>query len=147
MDERVAGIESDFAKLGIDMSPLEVPNGKDEEELKDIVRILLQAIPDECDLTLDITHGFRSSPFVFSVAAQYLSFLRPSVTIEGLYYGMLGKAEPNSAPRTPLVDMSIFLELMDWATRCASFATPICRRSWRTWSSGRPGALTMQTGS
>ncbi|MGI6539210.1 MAG: CRISPR-associated DxTHG motif protein [Bacillota bacterium] len=42
-------------------------------------------------MTLDITHGFRSSPFVFSVAAQYLSFLRPSVTIEGLYYGMLGK--------------------------------------------------------
>ncbi|MGI6539209.1 MAG: hypothetical protein ACOX38_00285 [Bacillota bacterium] len=31
MDERVAGIESDFAKLGIDVSPLEVPNGKDEE--------------------------------------------------------------------------------------------------------------------
>jgi CRISPR-associated Csx2 family protein len=114
MDERVAGIESDFAKLGIDLNPLEVPNGKDEEELKDIVRILLQAIPDECDLTLDITHGFRSSPFVFSVAAQYLSFLRPSVTIEGLYYGMLGKTEPDSAPRTPLVDMSIFLELMDW---------------------------------
>jgi CRISPR-associated DxTHG motif protein len=117
IDETLETIESGFSELDIAVEPHKVPDGKDENELKEIVRILLQAIPDECDLTLDITHGFRSSPFVFSVAAQYLSFLRPSVTIEGLYYGMLRNTPPDSpdaAPLAPLVDMSVLLELMDW---------------------------------
>ncbi|MGI6034795.1 MAG: CRISPR-associated DxTHG motif protein [Limnochordia bacterium] len=108
MAEVLPEIEVDFARLGIPIRPLLVPDGKTEQELKEMVKILLHSIPDECELLVDITHGFRSGPFVFSVAVQYLSFLRPSVEIEGLYYGMMSDGS------APLVNLQVFLDLMDW---------------------------------
>lgn len=108
MAEVLPEIKPDFARLGIPVRALLVPDGKTEEELKEIVEVLLHSIPAECELFVDITHGFRSGPFVFSVAVQYLSFLRPSVEIEGLYYGMMSDGS------APLVNMQVFLDLMDW---------------------------------
>jgi CRISPR-associated DxTHG motif protein len=107
-EDVLSEIEADFDELGIDVKPLSVPDGKSEEELREIVKTLLHSIPPECELLVDITHGLRSIPFLFSVAVQYLSFLRPSVTIEGLYYGMMSNGKGQ------LVDLQVFLDLMDW---------------------------------
>lgn len=88
---------------------IEIPDGGSTEELMDIVQKLLDAIPQRCRLVVDITHGFRPGPFVFSVAIQYLALLNPEVEVEGLYYGMAKPPEP-----TAIVDMKVYLDMLDW---------------------------------
>ncbi|MGE5573042.1 MAG: CRISPR-associated DxTHG motif protein [Bacteroidota bacterium] len=114
MNERLPDIRAEFRELGLDVHERCIPDGRTTSELKFIVRELLNSIPDECDLVLDVTHGFRSAQIVFCVAAQYLSFLRPSVRIEGLYYGMLGDMKRDPPERAPFVNLNLFIEVIDW---------------------------------
>lgn len=104
-------VEAALAPAGIPIEPVGIPDGTSGGELREIVLRLLRAIPDDCDVTLDITHGFRSVPFVFTVAMQYLTLMKQTVHIDGLYYGMLSKTADSL---TPLVDLSVYLKLMDW---------------------------------
>ncbi len=115
MDERLPGLKAEFRELGIDLQEWKIADGKTAAEMRDIVRVLLQNVPDECDLILDVTHGFRSAQIVFCIAAQYLSFLRPSVHIEGLYYGMVGNMKKDPPDPAPLINLNLFIELMNWA--------------------------------
>ena len=115
MEERLPSLKAEFRELGIDLQEQEISDGKTAPEIRNIVRVLLQKIPNECDLILDVTHGFRSAQIVFCIAAQYLSFLRPSVHIEGLYYGMMSSNRNGPPEPAPLINLNLFIELMNWA--------------------------------
>lgn len=91
--------------------PLRIPLGVNGEELQEIMTALLRTIPEKCTLTLDLTHGFRSYPFLFFTAVAYLKALRPDVAIDGIYYGMLDARVDDVAP---FVDLSILLRIMEW---------------------------------
>lgn len=102
--------------VGVEAWRIPIPSGGGEKDLWEILRIILQHIPSECKLILDITHGFRSLPFLFFTAALFLKALR-RVEIEGVYYGMLeAKDEEGIAP---VVDVYPVLEMIEWfyATR------------------------------
>jgi CRISPR-associated DxTHG motif protein len=113
--DRLPSIKEEFRELGIDVDDLDIPDGRNAEQIREIVRVLLQSVPNECDLVLDVTHGFRSVQIVFSVAAQYLSLLRPGVHIEGLYYGMMGDMKKDPPDAAPFINLDLFIELMNWA--------------------------------
>ena len=51
-------IQAAFEPMGIAVSPVDIPDGNGSAELMEIVKRLVQHIPDNCDVTLDITHGF-----------------------------------------------------------------------------------------
>ena len=94
------------------ITDLSIPNGETPQELWEILKAILDHVPSGVNLTLDITHGFRSFPFVFFTAAIFLEALR-DVKINAVYYGML------SEDQGPMVDLSLVLDMVKWfyATR------------------------------
>lgn len=105
-------IERNFKELDVKVECIPIPDGADESQLKEIIKIMLHSLPEDCYLTLDLTHGFRSCPIIFSVAVQYIKFLRKRIDIEGFYYGMF--ESKNEAGASPIVDMKVYLDLMEW---------------------------------
>jgi len=93
----------------IKVTQIRIPDGKNPEELKRILDLILEAVPPGCRLTLDLTHGYRSFPFLFFTAALYLKALR-SVYIEAAYYAMLEV----SGKEKPVVDLSLILDMVEW---------------------------------
>ncbi|NLG86291.1 MAG: TIGR02221 family CRISPR-associated protein [Firmicutes bacterium] len=134
MDESLPILKRELSSINIDV--LETPLGLGSTELQEIVAGLLNKIPPRCRLTLDLTHGFRSYPFLFFIAIQYLTVLREDVEIDGVYYGMF-EARPAQNEPAPFVDLAILLEMMEWiyavrvfrdtsnATRLAQLLKPL----------------------
>ncbi|HQO03657.1 MAG TPA: TIGR02221 family CRISPR-associated protein [Spirochaetota bacterium] len=61
-------------------------------------------------LTVDLTHGYRSIPIVFSTAINFLRKAK-NITVDGVYYGAFEKNRKCS----PIIDMKDFYIINDWA--------------------------------
>jgi len=61
-------------------------------------------------LTVDLTHGYRSMPIVFSTAINFLQKAR-NVTLDALYYA----AYEQNRDQPPIVDMKDFCIVNEWA--------------------------------
>ncbi|NLZ54808.1 MAG: TIGR02221 family CRISPR-associated protein, partial [Thermoanaerobacteraceae bacterium] len=99
----------------IKVSPISIPDGKNEEEIWEILKTILNSVPENSRLTLDLTHGFRSLPFLYFTAALYLKALH-NVKIESVYYGI---ADASNGEYKPIIELSVILEMVEWfyATR------------------------------
>jgi CRISPR-associated DxTHG motif protein len=86
-----------------------IPNGKTTEELWGILYLIRGAVPPGCCFTLDLTHGYRSFPFLYFTAAMFLKALY-GVQIKAVYYGMLESA----ATEKPIVGLSLLLDMVEW---------------------------------
>lgn len=72
-------------------------------------RILEQIQPGD-RLIVDLTHGYRAVPIVFSTAISFLQRAR-KVVVEGVYYG----AFESNRDLSPIVDMRDFYVINEWA--------------------------------
>lgn len=94
---------------GIEAELVEIPEGRNAEEIRQIIERAAKAFGDDAHLTLDVTQGFRHFPFVLYALALYLTSLR-GITLRGAYYGMVeGPDDPK-----PIVDLKPLLELPEW---------------------------------
>jgi len=84
-------------------------------ELLEIVHIILQSIPEDSELTLDLTHGLRPIPFLFFTSCLYLQALK-GVRIRNVWYGKLERRNVG-----PFVDLSVLLHMVDWFQAVHSF--------------------------
>lgn len=98
-----------FDGVQIPVKFIDIPDGSDPAQLRDTIALLLTNIPDNCDLIIDVTHGFRSTPLVFSLAVQYLSLVNPSVTVREMYYGMVSNDNIGA-----IVNMSPYIDMLEW---------------------------------
>ena len=110
----------------IEVTEVMIPDGLVVDELWQILESALQSIPPKCELTLDVTHGFRSVSFLYFTAALFLKALY-EVEIKAVYYAML---EATSTEK-PIIDLSILLDMAEWfyATRIfrqTGQASPLC---------------------
>lgn len=71
---------------------------------------ILQHVRQGDRLTVDLTHGYRAIPIVFSAAVNFLQKAR-GVQLEGVYYGAYEKNRDLS----PIVDMKDFFVIDEWA--------------------------------
>lgn len=103
--------------------PLEVvpiPEGHSEEHLWEIFDALTGRIDEEDRVVFDITHSFRSLPFLTFLAAAYLRAVR-RVKIEAVVYGAYeARPKDDPAPR-PVFDLTPFVDLLDWLTAANEF--------------------------
>ena len=97
-----------------------VPDGKNEEELRQIFNIIYKSVHDEDELTLDITHGFRSLPFIFLPVINYLSTLKKT-KLEGIYYGAF-ESRDKETNIAPIFDLTVYQNIMEWAVGAKMFA-------------------------
>ena len=97
--------------LGFKPDSVSIPDGRNSDEIREIIEKVAQEVPEGAELTLDVTQGFRHFPFIFYALVLYLTSLR-GVKIRGAYYGMVEGSPPSA--RKPIIDLQPLLELPEW---------------------------------
>ncbi|MBN2734806.1 MAG: TIGR02221 family CRISPR-associated protein [Methanomicrobiaceae archaeon] len=100
----------------ISVRNVNVPDGMDEKELWDIFRIISGEVSEGDKIIFDITHGFRSLPFVSYLIASYLRSTG-KVDIEKILYGTFRKDNTSN----PILDLTPFVSISDWIAGAHSF--------------------------
>ena len=93
--------------------PIRIEEGADEEELWKIFDTVVGEIKDNDKVLFDITHGFRSLPFLTFLALAYVRNVRNGVEIKRVIYGAFDAVDRNN-PRKPVFDLTPFVSLLDW---------------------------------
>ena len=97
---------------------LMVNYGQNEDEMWDNFEIMYtinQHIDSGDEVYLDITHAFRSLPILLFIVMEFMHMMREDFKLSGLLYGML------SNDKSPVIDLKIFFELLDWAKAVNNF--------------------------
>jgi len=93
-------------------TPVHIPDGASEEEMWQIFNILTEQVQEGDQLIFDITHSYRSLPFLSFLALSFLRVARDA-RVAGAYYGAYD-ARDKDTDRTPIFDLTPFVDLLDW---------------------------------
>jgi CRISPR-associated Csx2 family protein len=124
-------LKSELKKLNIDESKIktiDIPNGFNNNELLEIFTKLVNNIPDNANLIIDVTHSFRSLPITLSSVLNYLKKVK-NVQIVHIYYGafeVLGdRSDVKNTPIVnriaPMLDITYLSAIQDWTTAIDHF--------------------------
>ena len=110
-----------------ELKPIEIPGGTEQSDIDAFLRAVTEAfsktgdvprgfyrrdgvgaVPENLDLTVDVTHGYRHFSFLTYVSVLYLAALR-RIRVRGAYYGLLNRDGPS-----PFLDLRPLLELPRW---------------------------------
>ncbi len=97
--------------------PVDIVDGKDTESMWQVFQTVVDNVQQGETVIFDITHGFRSLPFLAFLFIAYLKSAK-NVTIEAVYYGAF---EMQKDGITPILDLSEFISLLDWLTATEQF--------------------------
>lgn len=92
-----------------------IPKGQNEQEFWEIFQAIVDKIPQNSSVVIDVTHGFRSQPMLLLAIAVYLKVLK-NVLVEYILYGAFDAKDENGV--SPIFNLKPFLDLISW-----SFAT------------------------
>jgi len=106
-------------QLSCEVRPLDIPDGKDENEMWEIFSRIFKEIKDEDELYLELTHGFRYLPMLLLVLCNYAKFLK-NVSIAHISYGNFEAKNPETKI-TPIVDLLPLAALQDWTYAAADY--------------------------
>lgn len=117
--QRLAALVRDYVP---DVLPIPISDGRTEAELWQIFQAVSDAVEPGDHVVFDITHGFRSLPFLSFLAAAYLRSVK-SVTVEAVLYGAFeaGEKRPDGSTRAPIFDLTRFVTLLDWLSAADRF--------------------------
>ncbi len=97
-----------------DVRPVVIPDGRSIDELWQIFQQVVDAIESNETVIFDLTHGFRSLPFLSFLAVAYLRKVK-DINLQGVYFGNFDAGDKSvSPPRTPVIDLTLFTGLLDW---------------------------------
>ncbi len=122
LEQRIAAYEPRFVRISEDLSP------SDQWET---FEQLLDRVPPGARLVLDMTHGFRAVPVVFSSALHFLRLVR-GVQLEHVLYA--------ARETTTIVDYADFYAIHDW-TQAVSRLVMDANASPLAALAERPGSL------
>jgi len=91
-------------------TPVEIGEGRTEEEILAIFSTLVERVPEQASVVLDVTYALRHLPFVYLASLAYLEGLR-AVELTGVYYGAF---ELRDGDRVPVIQLSPLLDLLHW---------------------------------
>ncbi|MBI5368403.1 MAG: TIGR02221 family CRISPR-associated protein [Planctomycetes bacterium] len=107
---------SELAELGLAPEPVEIPEGRNEDELLAIFEAITRRVPAGASVVLDVTYGLRHLPFVHLAALAFLTGLR-DVQVRGIYYGAfeLDRQAPPILELTPLFNLLRWYHALEMA--------------------------------
>ncbi|MCX7855689.1 MAG: TIGR02221 family CRISPR-associated protein, partial [Anaerolineae bacterium] len=122
-----------------------IPDGRSEDELWDIFSTLTERVGERETVVFDITHSFRSIPFLSFLAAAYLRAAR-RVRIHAVVYGAYDARPKDDPGPRPVFDLTPFVFLLDWLAATNQFihtgdAQYLARLLVREGEARRSGAL------
>lgn len=101
--------------------PVPIPDGRNEGELWTVFQAVADSVAPGEQVIFDITHGFRSLPFLSFLAAAYLRAVK-GIHLEAVLYGALEAGDRSIQPaRAPVFDLTRFVSLLDWLTAADHF--------------------------
>jgi len=105
------GLQSSFNKLDPQISLKEVPisAAQDETANWELFDKILQELHENDTIYFDMTHGFRSIPFVSFIVLNYARFLK-NINLGGLLYGI-----KNDDTTGSIINFTEMMNLLDWA--------------------------------
>jgi CRISPR-associated DxTHG motif protein len=104
-----------------ELDVVDIPDGIDESQLWEIFERVVNVPERGEQVIFDITHGFRSLPFLAFLAAAYLRVVK-SVQLEAVLYGALEAGDRSVTPsRAPVFELTPFIDLLDWMTAADRF--------------------------
>ncbi|MGQ9860301.1 MAG: TM1812 family CRISPR-associated protein, partial [Thermodesulfobacteriota bacterium] len=106
-------LAEEVKRLGHEFTRVDIPEGRSEEEIWKIFRIVSENLTEVKRPVLDITHGFRSLQFVVLGAVLFLKEKR-GMEPGGIYYGALEAQDP-TAGTEPVFDLTPLLDMVEWA--------------------------------
>lgn len=111
-------------QMGNNSKSFLIDYGTNEKELWDNFAkylSILDHIQDGDIVYVDISHAFRSLALMSFLMVQFgFGVKNKKFTIGGIYYGMLEVARENEGV-TPIVDLKIFFDLMEWIKAIDAF--------------------------
>ena len=103
------------------LEAVEIPDGADEDELWSLFQTVIDAVDEREEVLFDITHGFRSLPFLSLLAVAYLRQVK-QIDLRAVLYGNYEARDQSVTPnRAPVIDLSGFVSLFDWMTAADRF--------------------------
>ncbi len=106
------GLSEALENLGLTPTPHIIPDGRNENELREQFRVLRDLLATQTDeLVLDITHGFRHQPFFAAAALAVLLAADELPEKMHIVYGAL-EAGSREYKTAPILDISHFITLM-----------------------------------
>ena len=112
--EEYIGLQEELESMSLPMpiNTLDIPDGKNEQEIWDIFDILYKALQDGDELYFDGTHGFRYLPMLVLVLGKYAHQLKHT-EVKSITYGNweTRNKETNEAP---IIDITPLATLQDW---------------------------------
>ncbi len=103
------------------LEAVDIPDGADENELWSLFQTVIDAVDEREEVIFDITHGFRSLPFLSLLAVAYLRQVK-QIELHAVLYGNYEARDRSVEPnRTPVIDLSGFVSLFDWMTAANRF--------------------------
>ena len=111
-DGKKAELQRFQEKLGSKFKTINIPDGNSEEELWNIFQKCADAVDPGDEIILDITHAFRSIPLLVFIVAVYLRQVK-HVRLNHIIYGAF-EARDTETNRTPIFDLTPFVELLNW---------------------------------
>lgn len=110
--------------------PIKIPDGHSVEDLWKIFGELTKHLSEKDEVIFDITHSFRTLPFLSFLAASFLRVAK-DVRIKGIYYGAWEARKPpppadnpfysNPTDKSPVFNLTPFLNLLEWTTATDQF--------------------------
>lgn len=110
-DTHFGNINHQLCELGANnIMPLIIAEDMSAEGQWEWFEQILEHIDYDDELTIDLTHGYRSIPIVFSTAVNFLQKAK-NITLNAVYYGAYEK----NKELVPIVNMKDFYIINDWA--------------------------------
>jgi len=89
-----------------------IPAGKSIDEIWEMFSLISESIPENSELIIDVTHGFRSQPMLALSIAIFLRVVK-NVIIKKIIYGAYEAKDENDM--APIFDLTSVINLIDWS--------------------------------
>lgn len=103
-------LEGFCSSTGTQVRNIMIPTGKNEEELWEMFKIVLNCIDEGDEIILDITHSFRYIPMLTFIVLIYARIVK-KCAIKDIYYGAYEAAQNGDAP---IYVLTPYVNLFDW---------------------------------
>jgi CRISPR-associated Csx2 family protein len=105
--------------FGFETKAIDIPDGKNEQEMWEIFDIMYSLIEEGDELYFDLTHSFRYLPMLLLVFGNYVKFLKNAKVVHISYGNFEARnIETNIAP---IVDLLPISYLQDWTFAAANY--------------------------
>ena len=111
---------------GAPVTMVPIPDGRSESEMWEIFSAVIGSVAEHEEILFDLTHGFRTLPFIALISVAYLKEIR-NISLSGVMYGAFEAGSPvtlssgESVVRAPVFDLTGFVTLFDWMAGIRSF--------------------------